>query len=115
MRKLEPGSLVRDIGAALAYLKRRPAVHGQRLGITGFCMGGTVAIRSVAHHPDLAAAVAFYGGASLAGDVDLLGCIRAPVLAFWGDQDELIPVDQVRRFDDAMRRLGKAYESRVYH
>jgi len=36
------------------------------------------------------------------------------VLAFWGDQDELIPVDQVRRFGDAMRRFEKAYESHVY-
>src|SRR5262245_29032261 len=78
MRKLEPGGVVSDIGAALVYLKSRPAVHGQRLGITGFGMGGTVAIRSVAHHPDLAAAVAFYRGASLAGDVDLLGCIPVP-------------------------------------
>jgi len=78
MRKLEPGGVVSDIGAALVYLKSRPAVHGQRLGITGFGMGGTVAIRSVAHHPDLAAAVAFYRGAFLAGDVDLLGCIPVP-------------------------------------
>jgi carboxymethylenebutenolidase len=114
MRKLEPGRVVSDIGAALARLKSQPAVHGQRLGITGFCMGGTVAIRSAAHHPDLAAVVAFYGGASLAGDVDLLRRVRAPVLAFWGEHDDLIPLDQVRQFEDAMRRLEKPYETHVY-
>lgn len=115
MRKLEPSRVVADIGAVLAHLKNRSEVHGQRLGITGFCMGGTVAIRSAAQHPaDIAAVVAFYGGASLAGDLDLLGRIRAPVLALWGEQDDLIPLDQVRRFEEAMRRLEKTYEARIY-
>jgi carboxymethylenebutenolidase len=92
MRKLEPGRVAADIGAALGYLKRWPAVHGQRLGIVGFCMGGTVAIRSAGHHPeDLAAVMALYGGASLAGEADLLGRIVAPVLAFWGEQDDVYP------------------------
>jgi len=115
MRKLEPVRVVADIGAVLAHLKGRPEVRGERLGITGFCMGGTVALRSAAQHPaDLAAVVAFYGGASLAGDLELLGRIRAPVLALWGEQDDLIPLDQVRRLEEAMRRLGKTYETRVY-
>jgi len=78
-------------------------------------MGGTVALRSAAHHPsEIAAVVAFYGGASLAGDLDLLGRIRAPVLALWGEQDDLVTLDQVQRLEESMRRLGKTYEARVY-
>jgi carboxymethylenebutenolidase len=66
MRRLEPARVITDMGAVLAHLQGRPEVRGPRFGITGFCMGGTVALRSAAHHPsDIGAVVAFYGGASL--------------------------------------------------
>jgi carboxymethylenebutenolidase len=45
------------VRGAVQYLKR----NGAKVGLTGFCMGGAVAIIGAARVPELTAAVAFYG------------------------------------------------------
>jgi carboxymethylenebutenolidase len=40
MPRLDSGKTVADIQAALAPVKARPEVHSERIGITGFCLGG---------------------------------------------------------------------------
>lgn len=115
MTRLDPGKVMAEIGAVIAHLKSRPDVRAARIGIVGFCMGGTVAFRTAAHHAaDVAAAVSFYGGSSLAGDAALLARIAAPVLALWGEQDTIIPVERAERIEATMHRLGKAYEAKIY-
>lgn len=115
MRKLDDPEVMADAGACLAYLRRRSDVRADRLGVVGFCMGGTIAFKTAAHHAgDVKAAVSFYGGGSLAADQDLLARIGVPVLALWAEQDSFIPLDLVRRVEETMRSLGKAFESTVY-
>jgi len=46
-----------NVRGAVLYLKR----NGKKVGLTGFCMGGAVAIIGAAKIPELSAAVAFYG------------------------------------------------------
>lgn len=110
MRKLDDDTVMAEIGAVIAHLKAQPYVQGDRIGITGFCMGGSIAFQAAAHHAaDLKAAVPFYGGRIVA---DLP--ISAPVLAFFGERDSFVPLDEVARIAEAMRRLAKAYEAVVY-
>ena len=45
------------VRGAVQYLKR----NGAKVGLTGFCMGGAVAVIGAARIPELAAAVTFYG------------------------------------------------------
>lgn len=52
-----------DADALLAALAARPEVRGDRVGTTGYCMGGRASLIVAAHRPDrVAAAASFHGG-----------------------------------------------------
>lgn len=60
-----------DTTAFLAYLDTRDDVAGTKVGCTGYCMGGGIALTAAAMHPDrLAAAASFHGG-GLASDSEM--------------------------------------------
>lgn len=66
------------------YLARQLAVN-ERIGIVGFCFGGTQAFSLAVEEPRLKAAVAFYGHADFTPEE--LRDIRCPILAFYGEKD----------------------------
>jgi carboxymethylenebutenolidase len=120
MRALSDPEAVADVRAAAAYLARHPAASGRPVGVTGFCMGGMVALLAACEAPELAAAVPFYGLLShehgllfteagldparkprqpLDAVVDLL----CPLLCFFGADDEFVPLSDVETLE---RRLA---------
>lgn len=60
MNELDTLQAVKEIGAAVAYLKEHPRSNG-KVGVTGFCLGGALTLASACHVPGLSAAVSFYG------------------------------------------------------
>jgi carboxymethylenebutenolidase len=112
MSELTDAGIVEDVGAAVAYLERQRSVRADRIGITGFCMGGRVSYLAACALPDkIKAAVPFYGGGI---PIDRTATLQAPVLAFFGEDDAFIPLDQVRALEAEARRRGKALETVVY-
>lgn len=119
LKQLDWGKVMAEIGGCINHLKARADVRSDRIGITGFCMGGMVAFTAATAHPDdIKAAVSFYGGGIGAegpgAPINRAERIKAPVLALWGETDQMIPLDQVKRVEETMRRLGRTYESKVY-
>jgi carboxymethylenebutenolidase len=42
MNRLQDPKVMEDVGAAIAYLKSQDNVTAGAIGVTGFCMGGTL-------------------------------------------------------------------------
>jgi carboxymethylenebutenolidase len=119
MQRLDAATVVANLGSVITHLKAQSFVNGERIGITGFCMGGTIAFLAACKFPtDIKAAVAFYGG-SIADDsptapLNSADDLQAPILCFFGDKDPYIPLSQVKKIEDRLGALGKSYEVKVY-
>jgi carboxymethylenebutenolidase len=112
MGALKDDEIIADVASAIDRLEKDAAVRRGRIGITGFCMGGRVTYLAACALPDrIAAAVPFYGGGI---PIDRTPTLRAPVLAFFGDADPFIPLDQVEKLRAEAARLGKKVEIVVY-
>jgi carboxymethylenebutenolidase len=119
MQRLDYDKVVADLRCVITHLKAQSFVNGDRLGVTGFCMGGTLTFLAACKLPsDLKAAVTFYGG-SIADDAPMAPLnfardLQAPILCFFGEKDPYIPLSQVKKIEDTLRALGKSCEVKVY-
>lgn len=77
-----------DIVECIEFLR---AIGAEKVGITGFCMGGGYAYLAAVSDVPVDAAASFYGG----GIAQHLGEPHCPLLMFFGGKDEWIPPDDV--------------------
>jgi carboxymethylenebutenolidase len=99
MMQLSADGLEADLDATLGHLAGA-GFAAPRVGVVGFCMGGSVSLLAAARH-SLGAAVTFYGGGVAEGRfgmpalVELAPKLQTPWLGLFGDQDQTIPVEQI--------------------
>ena len=75
-----------DLYNGAVFLKSRPETTG-KMGVVGFCFGGSVSNALAVRMPDLGAAVPYYGSQPAAADV---AKIKAPLLIQYAGLDERI-------------------------
>jgi carboxymethylenebutenolidase len=112
MRGLPEDRGMRDLHAAVAYLKTLKNVDPNRIGSIGWCMGGGWSLALAENEPTLKAAVVNYG--QLSSDAVTLQPIHAAILGLFGAQDQGIPPESVHQFDQQMKSLGKTVEIKIY-
>jgi carboxymethylenebutenolidase len=95
--KMDRAKALSDIAAAIAA-----AGAGGKVGITGFCMGGTYTWLAAANLAGLSAAVGYYGGGIL-GLQDLKP--KVPTILHFGERDAHIPVAGVREFEKSHKDI----------
>jgi carboxymethylenebutenolidase len=109
-RQVDGTRMKEDFHAAAEWLKLRPDCAG-RIGVVGFCFGGTVTnLLAVRMGTDLAAAVPFYG--SQPSTVDAAK-IKAPLLAHYGELDTRI-TSGWPAFDAALTAAHVVHEGYIY-
>jgi carboxymethylenebutenolidase len=113
--QLDPEKAVADSLATTEHLRSLPEVSG-RVGVLGFCLGGTLAVGcALAGDPD---AVVSYYGSGVPDMVDRLGSITAPTLLHFGGADPYIPgeaLDKVVAAVGALPRIELNVEAGAGH
>jgi len=98
-----------DVGGAVKYLK---ASGSPKVAVTGFCMGGALALLSAVNLPELDAAIVWYGVPPLEY-VDA-SKIKIPLLAHWGIHDTVFPIATVDELEKKLREAGVQFEFHRY-
>ena len=104
--KLEQAKAREDFGAAAETL---PECTG-RVGVVGFCYGGSIANMLATRLPDLAAAVPFYGGQPSAADA---ARIKAPLLIHYAENDERLNAGWPA-YEATLKATGVSYQVFFY-
>ncbi len=107
--KLDQTKTREDFLAAAAVLKNIEGGNG-KLGVVGFCYGGSIANFLATKLPDLLAAVPFYGGGPNLDDVTK---IKAQVLVHHAGKDERL-LAAWPKYEEALKAAGIKYEGYVY-
>jgi carboxymethylenebutenolidase len=119
-RGLATEQIVADAGAFLTFLAARPEVAGERVGTTGYCMGGRISLLVASHHPDRVGAAASFHGGRLADEADpdslarVADRVRATVYVAAAENDPSCPPEMLERLEKAYAEAGVAHTIETY-
>ncbi len=112
------GFVPTDVAAAHDWI--RTQAHDASIGITGFCMGGSIVLQSVIDSKAFAAASMFYGSVrpgtnakdpTTAHTFDFTSRITTPLMGSFGARDTSISPDDVRAM---FARLSVPHDAKIY-
>jgi carboxymethylenebutenolidase len=122
LRELPDPRVLGDLDGAVRCLAARADVRADRIGITGFCMGGQYALMAACSIDGLAACVSWYGmlryaektAAKPASPLELAPQLRCPYLGLFGAEDAIIPSADVDELRAILDRAHKTFDIHVY-
>lgn len=108
MMALNVEAAAKDMDAAIDYLLGRDEVSSSTVGVTGFCMGGGLALVVACNSaPKVGAVAPFYGLIPWEGAQPDLALLQAPLRGHFAEMDEFFGPDAARQLESDLRALGK--------
>lgn len=105
----------KDMSGAVDYLKGLDAVTSTGLGVTGFCMGGGLAMMLATQRPDdIVACAPFYGVIPWEAAQPDWSKLRAPVRGHFAAEDGFFGPEMVKELEDKLVGMGKDVELVVH-
>lgn len=101
---------IADLNSGVAYLRGLPYVRPERVGVMGFCFGGSLTWLLAVRNSEIQAAVPFYGSAPPLEEVPNL---TAPVLGIYAGNDDRVN-ESVPELEAALMEHQKEYEFITY-
>jgi len=111
-----------DVAATVDWAKKRPGARADRVGVTGWCWGGSTVYQVAATNPDIKAAVAWYGPPARpypdtpnpVTGFDVAKDITMPFLGLYGETDQSIKLEDVKKFEEMVKQVNKNAEFVIY-
>lgn len=124
MRELRDPVVLETVQEGIDALAAHAAAAGRKVGVIGFCMGGKYALLAACRCRGLSACAPFYGMLSEPEDRDperkpesaleAIGALRCSLLGLYGDEDHLIPLEDVRELQRRLETVEPPSEVQVY-
>jgi len=114
--------LLGDIMAADEWAKKQTGARADRVGVTGWCWGGSTVYQVAATNPDIKALVAWYGSparpfpdspAPVTG-FDVAKDIKAPFLGLSGEKDQSPSPADATKFGELLKQTNRYVEIVIY-
>jgi carboxymethylenebutenolidase len=112
-------NIMSDTGAFLDYLEKQPDVRPGGIGVTGYCMGGRLALIAAGTYPERIAAAASYHGARLANDAPdsphlLAPKVKARIYVAGAVEDPSFPDEMKALLEKALTEAGVDHVVETY-
>ena len=115
MMAMDMARAARDMGGAVDFLLASDRVRGDGVGVTGFCMGGGLALVLATQRPDaVKACVPWYGLIPWPDAQPDWRALAAPVRGHYAEEDAFFGPDKVAELEAQLQELGKDVELFVY-
>ena len=85
----------------------------ENIGVIGWCFGGAWSLQTALAHPKKVDATIIYYG-RLVTETDQLQTLQMPVLGIFGEEDDGIPVKQVKEFESALNEAEVSNDIHIY-
>jgi carboxymethylenebutenolidase len=102
---------IEDLQTTVEWLRAQKQTQSARIGITGFCMGGSYALLLPCETREISAAAPFYGEIPADEKLKNLSC---PILYVYGENDGWIQRRDVDRLAAALKKFDKQGEVKIY-
>jgi len=95
--------------AAMDFLKQQPTVDPTNLAAIGYCFGGGVVLNMARQGVALKGVASFHGNLTAVKPAQP-GSIKAKILVLHGADDKFTTPEQIKAFNQEMRRAGADYQ-----
>ena len=115
MMALNINEAAKEMSGAVDYVRDNEASTGGGVGVTGFCMGGGLALVVAAHRPDaVKACVPWYGLIPWEGAEPDYSKLEAAILGHYAENDEWFTPERAKDLQAKLDDLGKDADIHVH-
>ena len=123
MQSMHDAQANADIRMVIDFIKGLKNTNADKIGCTGYCLGGTLTWLASCLNRDIKAGSAYYSGGLITRDTSLrrpvsphayAEMLTAPIMGNFGETDQNPPPADVQAVEAELKKLGKVHDFKIY-